>query len=589
MKPLKTVLLAAQLALLALATTPAPAAEIEVEVQGVDGALRDNVLAFLSLSRFSGFAEIDQDVVDRLARRAEREAAQALRPFGYYSPRIAVQTEPVAGGWRAVVAIEPGEPVVLVAADVRVTGPGQDEPFLAAALAASPLKPGQRLNHAAYEQTKGDLQRTAASHGYLDASWRRAELAVDVDRLEARATLELETGERYRFGPTTVEQGFLDADLVQRYLRYREGDWYDATLLLRTQFALDDSEYFSVVEVLPEPRDRAAKLAPIRIAAQPNHRHRYRVGVGYATDTETRIRLGWTDRRLNRRGHRLTAEATYANVEQAVELGYTIPWEDPALEKLAFTLKTGRRDEGDVETRGTSLYAGLTEVQGRWQRVLFANLDYVEERLPIEPRIVGASPLNRRNTLVVPGISYALLPPGFLRAADIGRGLYAELSGSTGVLGSDSDFVRLVLRDERRLALGGPWQLLLRGELGTSAVADFQELPAKYRFFAGGDRSVRGYGYQELSPTDAEGNKIGGRHMLALSVEIERGLPRNLAGAAFVDAGNAFNKFGDGLEYSVGLGLRYRLPFVSIGLDVAQSLSDSRQSPRLHLNFAPIL
>ena len=580
---------AALLALLALAPWLASAAEIKVEVKGVDGTLRDNVIAFLSLSRFSGFAELDQDMVDRLARRAEREAAQALRPFGYYGPTVAVQTEPVAGGWKAVVSVEPGEPVVLVAADVRVTGPGQAEPFFASALAGSALKPGQRLSHSAYEQTKGDLQRTAASHGYLDASWKRAELAVDVDRLEARATLELETGERYRFGPTTVEQGFLDPDLVQRYLRYREGDWYDATELLRTQFALDDSEYFSVVEVLPQPRDRAAKVAPIRIAAQRNNRHRYRVGVGYATDTETRVRLGWTDRQFNSRGHRLTAEATYANIEQGIELGYTIPWEDPALEKLAFTIRTGQRDEGDVETTGTSLYGGLTEVLGRWQRVLFANLDYVEDRLPIEPRIAGSEPVSRRSTLIVPGISYALLPPGFLRAADVGRGLYAELSGSTGVLGSDSDFVRLVVRDERRLPLGGPWHLLLRGEVGTSAVGDFQELPAKYRFFTGGDRSVRGYGYQELSPTDAEGNKIGGRHMLAVSAEIERELPRNLAVAAFVDAGNAFDKFGDDLEYSVGLGLRYRLPFVSVGVDVAQSVSDSSQSPRLHLNFTPIL
>ncbi len=54
-----------------------------------------------------------------------------------------------------------------------------------------------------------------------------------------------------------------------------------------------------------------------------------------------------------------------------------------------------------------------------------------------------------------------------------------------------------------------------------------------------------------------------------------------------MDAGNAFDKFGDPLEYSVGIGVRYRLPFLSIGLDVAQSISDTGHSPRFHINFTP--
>ena len=128
---------------------------------------------------------------------------------------------------------------------------------------------------------------------------------------------------------------------------------------------------------------------------------------------------------------------------------------------------------------------------------------------------------------------------------------------------------------------------MLRGEIGTSAVGEFQDLPAQYRFFAGGDNSVRGYGYEELSPVDADGNKVGGRHLLTTTVEFQRNFPKNFVGAVFVDAGNAFNKFGDPLEYSVGIGVRYRLPFLSIGLDVAQSISDPDRSPRLHINFTP--
>jgi len=577
--------------LLMLSVVPAAAsATIEVRVAGVEDELRENVLAFLSLKRYANAPDLDEEKVARLLRRAEREARSALRPFGYYGAEVVTSLTEQEGGWKAVIAIHPGSAVRLVAADVALQGPGREQPFLTEVLAASSLRVGEQLSHADYDRLKSNLQRVAASNGYLDASWARAELQVDPERLEARALLTLDTGQRYRFGETTIEQDFLDPGLVRRYLRYREGDWYDAMLLLRTQFALDDSDYFSVVEVLPQARDRDALTVPIRITSEKNKRHRYRVGAGYATDTEWRVLLGYTNRQLNRRGHRLSTLARFSTPEQSIEVDYVVPWKDPALEKFSTKLVLGVTQRGDVETRGASLRPSLTQVRGRWQRVLFANLDYTRDSLP--DSVVPAVDLaiaEDRTLLLVPGISFALLPPGFLGAEAVDRGLLAELLGSASGLGSDSNFLRLRVRDDRRFAIGGPWSLLVRGEIGASAVGDFEELPSQYRFFAGGDRSVRGYGLNELSPEDEFGNKVGGRHKLVLSVELERALPRNLAAAVFVDAGNAFNSWGDRLEYSAGIGVRYRLPFLSLGIDVAQSISESGRSPRIHLNFTPIL
>ncbi len=82
--------------------------------------------------------------------------------------------------------------------------------------------------------------------------------------------------------------------------------------------------------------------------------------------------------------------------------------------------------------------------------------------------------------------------------------------------------------------------------------------------------------------------KTGGRYLLAGSLEVARDLPHDLAAALFFDIGNAFNKFGDPMEYSVGVGVRYRLPVVSLGLDIAQPLS-TNGGPRLHLNISPKL
>jgi translocation and assembly module TamA len=225
-------------------------------------------------------------------------------------------------------------------------------------------------------------------------------------------------------------------------------------------------------------------------------------------------------------------------------------------------------------------------VRGRWQRVLSLTLDSTEDKLTTGTG--GSAVVDRkRSQLLVPGITFARLPPDFLGTNAVATGFRAELLASTSQLGSDTNFTRINVRDDRSFRLNDDWAIYVRAEIGASAVGDFEELPANYRFYAGGDQSVRGYGYQELSPVDADGNKIGGRHLLTGTLELQRSLPRNFVAAVFVDAGNAFDKFGDPLEYSAGVGLRYRLPFLMVGLDVAQSISDTSRSPRFHINFTP--
>jgi translocation and assembly module TamA len=247
---------------------------------------------------------------------------------------------------------------------------------------------------------------------------------------------------------------------------------------------------------------------------------------------------------------------------------------------LSLEATFGTEKLADVNTRTVELRPGLTQVLGRWQRVLFVRLTKTTTETPTE---------TRRDSLVIPGISYAPLAGRTLSQPYIGYGFYAELTGSHHSLGSDANYLRLDVRDERRFDLSLRWHLIARGELGVSAVGNFSDLPASERFFAGGDRSVRGFALNELSPVDANGNKVGGRHLIVASLEIERDLPRRFAIAAFVDAGNAVNKLSDPLEYSAGLGVRWKLPVISLGIDVAQALSRSGLGPRLHLNITPNL
>ncbi len=61
---------------------------VAVEFVGVEGALLENVRALSSLHRLSASPELDAEMVGRLVQRAPAEARDALKPYGYYEPKV---------------------------------------------------------------------------------------------------------------------------------------------------------------------------------------------------------------------------------------------------------------------------------------------------------------------------------------------------------------------------------------------------------------------------------------------------------------------------------------------------------------------
>src|SRR5689334_5186591 len=162
-----------------LACTRPAHANVEIEVRGVDDELRANVLAYLSFDRYKKSEGLSPDAIERLHNRVEREVAAALKPYGYYEPKSHAELRDLgSGNWRVILDVDPGQPVLMDTVDVRVTGPGAKDVLFERLTSNLPLKPGKRLNHAAYEKIKGDLQRTAANYGYLDAKLLKSELRV---------------------------------------------------------------------------------------------------------------------------------------------------------------------------------------------------------------------------------------------------------------------------------------------------------------------------------------------------------------------------------------------------------------------------
>ena len=111
-----------------------------------------------------------------------------------------------------------------------------------------------------------------------------------------------------------------------------------------------------------------------------------------------------------------------------------------------------------------------------------------------------------------------------------------------------------------------------RAKLGTIVGGSLNTIPLNRRYYAGGGGSVRGFGYQTISPKDAGGTLIGGRSISELSGELRYKGDNPLGFTAVVDAGSVTQKeypdFSD-VRIGAGLGVRYYTSFAPLRADIA--------------------
>jgi len=131
----------------------------------------------------------------------------------------------------------------------------------------------------------------------------------------------------------------------------------------------------------------------------------------------------------------------------------------------------------------------------------------------------------------------------------------------------------------------GDWFGNARVEAGQVFVHDRIGVPDTVLFRAGGEDSVRGYGYRTLGPS-VNGAVVGGRVLLTGSVEMEHPLSNRmpaLLGAVFVDAGNAADRWNEMRPvFGYGVGLHYRSPVGPLRLDLAYGQDERRL--RIHVS-----
>ena len=567
----------------AVLAAPAAAVEVNVEIEGVRGPLHDNVEGLLSIARAD---DPSPDRVRQLHNQAPAEIERALQPFGYYQPRVESSLVEAGGGFTARYSVDPGPLMRLAGVDLQLTGAGAADRGFRRVLREYPLRRGSPLVHASYEAGKQAFVDYAAAHGYLEADFTAHEIRVDLASYTARVRLHFYTGPQYAFGEVTFDDAMLDPDLLYGYVPFEVGEPFDLRKLLQLQDGLSSTPYFRRVEVIPQEDRAVDRRVPIRVALVPARRERWSFGLGYGPDTGMRGTVGVDFRRLNRRGHRAEVLLHVSEVEQRFLSTYLVPKKAARTDFTSYSL--GFEDsETDTETHRSFLAsAGLDRARGKWRE--HYDLAYVQEDFTVGPDTGSAE-------LVMPQATLSLLRADNVLYPLRGRKLRFQLRAAHESALSSATFLQGIAEAKYVQHLRGPLRALARVRLGYTQTQNFHELPSSLRFFAGGDQSVRGYGFKELTPRQ-NGLPTGGDALVETSLEVDALLFtfRNFGrfgAAAFFDHGNALERLevGGQLKSGAGLGIRWLSPVGLVRADVAAALDEPGTPVRFHFSLGPDL
>ena len=623
-RPIATSSLVIGLLFLLFAAKARAATVTAVDVRGLDETMALNVRVSLSLVDAIG-KDLSGRRLAYLLREAENETREALEPFGYYSPKIVVErtrdgvttvvgesasgttpaptapsnaevptasSEATPPGERrantspvtVTITVDLGEPVTVRRSNLAIEGEGGNDKYLRQDLGKFLPQTGDVFDHELYEASKARITRRLAERGYFDADFASRQVAVT--RAEHAADIDLvwNSGDRYDMGPITITQTpkhIIRDSLIEKLIYWEEGSYYHQGKLDRFRESLARLDYFAGIDIQPRPEDAVEGEVPVTVTLTPAKRSIYTAGLSYGTDSGAGVRLGLERRYINDRGHKLLSQIDWAQKRKTATVQYRIPafaWLDgwyTASVQLAdeqTDYMDNRRAEfvasrsGQIDRRLTAV-ASLHVLRERWAYT--GDLDH---------------PGYRYGSFTFPSLRAEYVDADDRLYPRNGLGASVLLRGAHEGLGSDAGFMQAHARASWFKGVGARSRLIVRGELGHTFTGEVVDMPPSLRFFAGGDRSIRGYGYREVGPRIGDFG-LGGKNVVTTSLEFERYFNESWGAAVFVDSGSAFNGKDPDMHTGVGIGVRWRSPVGPVRIDIARGLDDPRSPFTIGLNI----
>lgn len=561
-----------------------------VEVQAPQN-LRQLLLTYLDLARFQNAPQtegITNAELVRLTAASPSQARSLLETEGYFNATISVtRVDPPDETPLITLNVDPGARTVIGAWELTVTGElktlidagDKDALDLIERLRKRwPLEEGKPFSQSAWNSAKNGTLAQLRAEGYAAAKAGETTAHVDAKTNEATLAVELQSGPLFILGDLHIE-GLkrYNEEGIRHVADFGPGTPYSEKRLYDYQERLLKLNLFNSVAVSIEPDEAHAKAVPVMVRVTEQSLQQAVAGIGFSDNTRERLTL--EHRHLRPFGFQV-------QMRNKFELGRTQrTWEgellsDPGDAQYRKLLAGGvSRLDTDVDTTFSwKTRVGRTLYTERIERLIFAELLNATVTNGLGEFTSRALSGNYHWTWR--DVDDIILPT---------RGLTTVIQGGAGYALSESQqdgpFARVYTRNTLYWPLPGAWYTQTRLEVAEVFAKAAVGIPDTLLFRAGGDESVRGYGYRDLGPL-VNGVLTSGRQLLTASFEIARPFSVSrpaLWWAVFIDAGNAVNQWSDyepALGY--GLGVRWRSPVGPLRIDWAYG--EEVRKGRLHFS-----
>ncbi|ELA7322115.1 outer membrane protein assembly factor [Vibrio parahaemolyticus] len=550
-------------------------ADVSLKLKGIDGALEDNVKAYLS-----SIPEKDYATSLRFQARLDQSITEALNALGYYHAKISYSIS--EGNDELIVNIHKGLPVKIKVMDVVISGEAKEDEEFANLIAKSPLKVGRILNQGEYDSLKSGIRNLALQRGYFNGDFKLNKLEVIPELNEANVRLHYDSGIRYHFGPVEITGSQIWENRVESMRPFEIGEPYLVSDVGEYNQNLSNTDWFSSVFVEPDlSKLEDGRELPIKVSLAPAAKNQIETGIGYSTDTGVRGTLKWKKPWVSARGHSFNTALSLSKPEQTITAGYKIPLDDVLREyyQLQFGLKhLDNRDTESLESNLAVERHWLTD--GGWHKTVYVRHLYE----------------NFSQGLQDDGVQFVLPGATFSRTRVRGGSMpmWGDKQSVTVEYGdpallSETRVLRLLGRSSWIRGIGENHRGLFRLEGGANITEEFEKLSPSLRFFAGGDNNIRGYGYESISPVDESGALTGAKYILSSTLEYQYRVYGNWWAATFYDIGDAFNDTPE-WKSGAGVGIRWASPVGPVSFDFAWGLDEKPNNEfRIHFSLGPEL